>query len=424
MGQRPEHVAKKFDRRAQNLDFHCQTIRIYYGAINGDLASGTCYPAVLIANIQLILRIFWKPAEAMSAILDQGSLLFASIAVLVITKAALDISFYAPLLVLAVVYVPGVLLLTTLLGRLGGGFGSVFRRDYSPLLTCTAMAWAAANLPLALIRWMLPPEVLLIVMAAAQLYFLVLMFFVVRTVFGTENRTAVGVVCLSWIPLVAAVFLWGPLRFLLRWVASPFFLFYAYYYLGGEIGNLGAGLRSRQNFRRMLAAAAVNPHDAEAQYQLGLIYQERRSVTEAIQRFKNAVAIDPGETDAHFQLGRIARQQNRLKDALTYFQTVYEQDDKHSQSEILRELGAVYLAARQFEDARRFLAEYIERRPYDPEGLYYLGQALEGLNRAGEAREMYLRAAEAVRTAPRYRRRVVAKWSRLAEKQMGKLPAA
>jgi tetratricopeptide (TPR) repeat protein len=144
-------------------------------------------------------------------------------------------------------------------------------------------------------------------------------------------------------------------------------------------------------------------------------------LTEAIQRFSKAVAIDPRETDAFFQLGRIARQQGRLKEALDYFQTVYDQDDKHSQSEILRELGAVYLAARQFEHAQKFLADYISRRPYDPEGQYYFGQALEGLGRTDEARLAYDQAIEAVRTAPRYRRRVVAPWSRLAQKQLRKL---
>jgi len=379
---------------------------------------------VLIDNIKLLLRVFWQPSTAMSAILDQGSLLFASVAVLLISlfyKSGLGVGFYMPLLVLAAAYVPGVLLLSGLLARLGGGLGSVFQRDYSPLLTCTAMAWAAANLPLALAGWMLPLPVFLILAAAAQLYFLVLMFFVVRTVFGTENRIAAAVVCLSWIPVVAASFLWGPLRFLLGWLVSPFFLFFAYYYLGSEIGNLGAGLRRGQNFRRMLNAAALNPHDGEAQYQLGLIYQQRRQYTEAIERFRKAVAIDPGETDAHFQLGRIAREQGRLADALAHFQTVMDQNDKHSQNEILRELGAVYLAARQYEDARRFLAEYLERRPYDPEGLYYRGQALEGLGRVTEAREAYARAAEAVSTAPRFRRRFIAKWSRLAQKQIRKL---
>jgi tetratricopeptide (TPR) repeat protein len=208
--------------------------------------------------------------------------------------------------VLAVAYVPGILLLGNLLADLRGGFGTALERDYSPLLICTAMAWTAANLPLAVAGWIFTPPVIVVLAGLAYLYFLVLIFFAVRTVFGIGNGTAVIMVCLSWIPIVAVIIFWRPLRFLLGWLASPFFLFYAYYYLSAEFGKLGAGLRSRQSFRRMLEAAAVNPHDGEAQYQLGLIYQQRHQYVEAIQRFKNAVAIDPAEIDAHFQLGRIA----------------------------------------------------------------------------------------------------------------------
>jgi tetratricopeptide (TPR) repeat protein len=411
---------------------------------------------MVVENFKLLLRLFWHPALAMSGILDRGSLLFATFAVLaaslvlqfsvrlpapqapaVVTqpaqaepdeapvarahaRPALSFSFYSPLLVLAAIYVPGTLLVTNLIGRLGA-FGAVFQRDYSSLLTCTSMAWTAAQIPVVLAAWMAPLPVLGGVAVAAYLYFAVLMFFAIRTVFGTESGIAAGAVCLSWIPLVAAAFLWGPLRFILGWLASPFFLFYAFYYLRGEFTNVGAGLRSRQNFRRMLEAAAINPHDAEAQYQLGLIYQQRRQYTEAMQRFQNAVAIDPKEADAHFQLGRIAREQGRLKDALKHFQAVIDLDEKHSQSEILRELGAIYLTARQYQDARNELAVYIERRPYDTEGLFYYGQALEGLGDIAQAREMYARAIESDRTAPQYRRRYTARWSRLAQKQLGKL---
>ena len=257
----------------------------------------------------------------MNDILDRGSLLFASVAVLAVSLLfrlpEFAFAFYKPLLVLALFYVPGVLLISKALGS-----QAVLQRDYSPLLTCACLAWTAVSLPLALAGFVLPLAGLGIAAIPAYLYFGVLMFFAVRTVLGTGNGTAVAVVCLSWVPLVAAVFLWGPLRYLLGWVASPFFLFYAYYYLGGEIGNLGAGWRRRQAFHRMLEAAAVNPHDGEAQYQLGLIYQERRQDTEAVRRFENAVAIDPKEADAHFQLGRIARAQGRLRDALAHFQKV------------------------------------------------------------------------------------------------------
>jgi tetratricopeptide (TPR) repeat protein len=267
----------------------------------------------------------------------------------------------------------------------------------------------------------LPGELWILVAIPVTLYFMFLMFFAVRTVFGTDNREAGIVVCLSWAPLVAAAFLWGPFSFLLRWIASPFFLLFAWYYLGSEIGNLGTGLRTRQNFRRMLEAAAINPHDADAQVQLGLIHQQRHQYTEAIQRFQNAIAIRPDEIDAHFQLGRIAREQGLLKEALAHFQTVAAQDPKHSQHEILRELGALYIAARQFEDARNMLAQYVEHRAYDPEGLFYYGQALEGLDRAADAKRAYEQSVEAARTAPRYRQGSLARWSRLSQKQLGKL---
>jgi tetratricopeptide (TPR) repeat protein len=385
--------------------------------------SSRCYSFCLIDNFKLLLRLFAQPAAAMSDILDRGSLLFGICAVVAVSfmlQAPLGHVFnlFTPLLILAAVYVPGTLLLSKLLDRKSSGAGAAFQRDYAPLLTCTAMAWSAANLPLAATARILSVTIFLYLAAIVYLFFLVLMFFAIRTVFGTENGIALTVVCLSWLPLLAAFWLWGPFQYLLGWLASPFILLYAFYYFRNAGTELGAGFRNRQNFRRSLDAAALNPHDGEAQYQLGLVYQQRRQISQAIQRFESAVAIDPTLTDAHFQLGCIARRQGRPKDALTHFQTVLDQDEKHHQSEILRELGALYLAARQFEDARGELARYIERRPYDPEGLYYMGECLKTLGQTAEAREMYRRSIEAARAAPPYLQRAAAKWSRLAQSQL------
>lgn len=372
-------------------------------------------------NVRLFLELWWKPASAMSTILDRGSLLFACLAVLAVALlqgGVLRLGFYVPLLLLAAAYVPGTLLIASLLGRLAG-FAPDFSRDYSPLLTCVAMAWTAANLPLLLVGWLLyAPMIALVVAAACLLYFTFLVFFAVRTVFGAPNGAAAAIAVLSWLPMVAVAAAWAPIHMVLSWVASPFFLFFAWYYLGAEFSGLGAGLRERQNFRRMLEASALNPHDGDAQYQLGLIYQQRRQYTEAIQRFRSAVAIDPTEADAHFQLGRIAAAQGRTADALAHFQEVLRLDEKHSLSEIHREAGAAYLAAGNLEEARRELAIYTERRTHDPEGLWYYGQTLERLGDQAQAREMYQRAVDAARTAPRYRRRLTARWSRLAQKQL------
>jgi hypothetical protein len=91
----------------------------------------------------LLLRLLWQPGAAMCAILDRGTLLFASLAVLVVSfllpRFGLLFRFYTPLLVLALFYVPGVVVLSKLCAGLGGSLGAVFQRDYSLLLTCAAM---------------------------------------------------------------------------------------------------------------------------------------------------------------------------------------------------------------------------------------------------------------------------------------------
>ena len=126
------------------------------------------------------------------------------------------------------------------------------------------------------------------------------------------------------------------------------------------------------------------------------------------------------ETDAHFQLGRIAREQGRLQDAINRFSIVLEQDEKHSHSEIWREIGATYLAASMFTEAKDALAKFIDRRPYDPEGLYYYGKTLEQLGQRDEAREIFDRCVEAVKTMPSYRYREHRKWDKLAREQLKK----
>ncbi len=382
-------------------------------------------PNVLADGIRLLIALWTRPASAMGDVLDRGSALFALVAALaaslVLRSAApIGLSFFMPLIVLAAVYVPGLLVAGALIGRTGN-VGAVFRRDYSSLLTCAALAFTAAVLPLAAALEVVPGEAAAWLEGAAFLYFAALMFFAVRTLFGLGTGSAIGTVAASWLSLVAAALVWPTIRFMMGWLASPFFLFYAWYFLGGELSGLGSGLRGRQSFTRMLEAAAVNPHDADAQYQLGLIHLERRQYTEAARRFRNAVAIDTEETGAHYQLGRLAREQGRAEEAIREFETVLRLDEKFNLSEVHRDLGAAYLDAGRLEDARRELDIYTERREYDPEGLYYFGRVLEALGDKAAAKVAYSRAVEAARTAPRYRRRFTAKWSRLAQRQAAKM---
>jgi len=196
---------------------------------------------VLADGLKLLFALWRRPAAGMGAILDRGSALFALLAALAASwllgaMAPLRLGILAPVIVLAVAYVPGTLIAGALLGRLGS-LGTVFQRDYSPLLTCAAMAWTAAIVPLALVAWVVPEEAMPWIAAAAGLYFATLMFFAVRTLFGLGNGAAAVTVAASWLSLVLAALIWPAIRYLTGWLASPFVLLYAWYFLGGELSS-------------------------------------------------------------------------------------------------------------------------------------------------------------------------------------------
>jgi hypothetical protein len=71
-----------------------------------------------------------------------------------------------------------------------------------------------------------------------------------------------------------------------------------------------------------------------------------------------------------------------------------------------------------FAEAKDALAKFIDRRPYDPEGLYYYGKTLEQLEQRDEAREVFARCVEAVKTMPSYRYREQRKWDKLARDRL------
>lgn len=328
-------------------------------------------------------------------------------------------NFFSAVMGMVVLYVPCLILLSAMSGSLGS-FGVVLRRDYGPLLTCALMAWTASHLPFTLAGFALAPlglgaKTALVLWSLSAVSFGLLMALAIRTLLGIGFKQGFIIVCLAAFSFSIQAKLFAAVS---PYLFSPFLLFYAFSMFRGDIGDIGFSLRQRQSFRRSMEAATINPRDAGAHYQLGLILQYRRQYAEAISRFEQAVQIDQDETDAHFQLGRIAREQNRLQDAINHFAVALEQDDKHAQNEIWREVGATYLAASMFTEARDALQTFVERRPYDPEGLYHYGKTLECLGEPHGAREVFERCVEAVKTMPYYRHGERRKWHKLARERL------
>lgn len=229
-----------------------------------------------------------------------------------------------------------------------------------------------------------------------------------RAAFGFSwGRSVVAVVAAGFIMLPLTLVL-GPLFSFV--FASPLLLIIFFLLARGYLGEVMRGQRARASFRQNLEAATLNPADASAHYNLGLIHLQRRELDEARSRFERAIGIDPEEVDSHYQLGRIARQQGRLAEAVGHFGEVVSRDEAHAQHEVWREVGATYLAAGQFGDARDALERFLDKRVSDPEGLYLMGRTQYGLGDLRSAREWMERCVEAVRTAPAYKYRSDKRW--------------
>jgi tetratricopeptide (TPR) repeat protein len=416
-----------------------------------------------------LLMMFYAPGQALRTVRDRAPLAPALLIALIAQAAYLVLTQYlsagspfflrgaalfgllsrsiTPLLFIALVFVPVVAFIANLLDR-RGRFGLVLQQEYAALASSVFYAWAAANLlalPLALLahasgfqddvvreslkrtsEWQqttqLPPDVqarLLSPQFHAEYLFLIIallvfalwMIPVVRQVFRLSAVRSVAVLLLSGV----VMFMVGPVLLpffggILALFASPFMLLLLFFLLRGYIGEVTRGQRARTAFRQNLEAATLNPADASAHYNLGLIHQQRGELEEARERFHRAIEIDPEELDAHYQLGRIARAQGGLPEAVAHFEQVVSRDQTHAQHEIWREIGATYLAAGQYEDARDALERFLDHRQSDPEGLYLMGRAHAGLGHQREAAASMQACIEAVKTAPAYKYRTEKRW--------------
>jgi tetratricopeptide (TPR) repeat protein len=402
-----------------------------------------------------LLMMFYAPERGMSEVRERSPLAGAMLLALL---AQVGYIFYTQwrflnpmfalrgpsIVFIAVILVPVMALIANLFER-RASFGLAIRQEYAPLASTTFYAWTAANLaaiPLALLgratgfeaafiaqfkeslnvtvqQGDIAPETALLladprvhsISFAAMLLLPLFAFWAVlavREVFRLSGWRSVVVVVSSGLfmlitsPVLMPIF--GGV------LGQPFLLILFFILLRGYFADVTQGQRARASFKQNLEAATLNPADASAHYNLGLIHQQRGELDEARRRFERAIEIDAEEVDSHYQLGRIAREQGRLPDAINHFNEVVARDPLHAQHEIWREIGATYLAAGQFEDARESLERFLENRNLDPQGLYLMGRALAGLGRQREAADSMQACIEAVKTAPAYKYRTEKRW--------------
>jgi len=392
---------------------------------------------MLLEQLQLLLNLYVRPVRAASRIIDHGRLWFAlSVAFLVLAgmpggvfpgpRARIAPGLIQLIGAIALAFVPAVILVMTVY-RWHESFSVMLRRDYLTLLNCVLLSMAAAFLPLAVLSRLVVfghYQWALALLGASAIYALILVTYCVRTLWGSGLAVAGGAAIVGLAALLAGLAAFLMLGSLMYYLSSPFVLFYAYVLLGSDLRSLGDGLRARQHFRRQLDIAATNPRDADAHYQLGLIYQQRHQYDEAKQRFTRAIEIDGTEAEPVFQLGRIALEEQRCDDAIGLLRRAAALNDKCCSHEVWRDMGVAYLQSGRLEEARLALGKFVDRRSYDPEGLYWYGKNLLALGQVDDAKQQFEQCREAVETMPANRRRQLAKWKRLAVAELRSINAA
>jgi tetratricopeptide (TPR) repeat protein len=420
---------------------------------------------------RLLLTLFYAPLRGMREVRDRGALAGAAAIALIfqlaysvvvqwliggasslltspsaMVRSAFQGAIF--LLLIAGVLVPVIAFVSNIFER-RGSFSLLLQQEYVALASAFLYAFALANI-LAIFAaillhvsglqanyvsasiesadqiksWTsLPPEVLAQLdvtlrdpqLIAASLFRTVkIIFFVVVSVIAVRDALrittfrAVAIIVISIFFVLLISPLWGLL--LSPILASPFLLLMLFFILRGYVGGILQSHRARESFRQNMEAATLNPADASAHYNLGLIHQQRGELDAARERFERAIEIDPDEIDAHYQLGRIARSQKRLADAVGHFEQVVTRNPAHGQYEVWREVGATYLDAGQFEDARAALDQFLDSRPSDPEGLYLMGRSHAGLGHQREAASLMEKCIEAVKTSPAYKYRASKRW--------------
>ena len=419
--------------------------------------------------LRYLLMIFYAPVRGMRGMRDRGSLapvvliaFLGQLAFSVTTKKfagsptiASGGSTYAELfaaarfvVVVAVVLVPILTFVANLFER-RGSFRVVITQEYAPVAATILYVLTAANIFAILvaalmhysgfqaqqivimteradeIRAMMPSDpqsqanAELLLSNPALFWqeffsFLRFMLFSVGVVLGVRDSFRMSAVRAFAVTVIAGVgaSTIGPLAAGLfsGVLGSPFLVFILFMLLRGYFSDIMGSQRAKAAFKQNLESATLNPADASAHYNLGLIHQSRGELDEARARFERALEIDAEEIDASYQLGRIARQQKRYADAIQNFEQVVSRNPAHSLHEVWREVAATYIAAGQFEDARTALDLFLEHRPSDPEGLYLMGRAHAGLGHKREATSLLQACIEAVKTAPAYKYRASKRW--------------
>ena len=130
-------------------------------------------------------------------------------------------------------------------------------------------------------------------------------------------------------------------------------------------------------------AASLNPQKGEYHLALGLIYLESGQINNAIQSLEQASQLEPENMDGWLALAKAQYLAGNLDQAALSAEHAIEQSEEPIEALLLR--AEIALQTSNHRGALSRAQSVLRSKPENPQALYLLARALDGLNRPAEA---------------------------------------
>lgn len=324
--------------------------------------------------------------------------------------AIFDAQLLQVLLFFLFIYVPAIIVMSNAISGDGLGF-SFSRQEYQAHVSALMPLWGMLYLFCAPLQWLVPHFLIVglfeisVGILVRSILILVYTYWAIKQLNYLSPVQALGVFALSWFTL--------PVYYLLTsfLFTLPLFLVIILIYLGFQwLRGYQAARAGEHAYQQRLQTLTSNPQDADAQYQLGLIYLKRRSLDAARRYFENAIKIDPTDPDYFYSLGCVYELKGDWTRALEQYEETYRLNPEYGLGDIFREVGKGYLHTGNVQKAIEFLNFFLARRGSDPEGRYWLAVALQKTGDAGQMRMQLNLIIEQARSNPGFFRKENREW--------------
>jgi tetratricopeptide (TPR) repeat protein len=323
------------------------------------------------------------------------------------------------------IYIPAIIILSAAIS--GDGIGlSISGREYYAHISVLLPLWGMLFLIAASIQWLasalweihaieisvgmsafgeIPVIGIPIGMPALLILLPIYTLWAIQKLNYLSAAQSVGVLVLSWFALPIDVIL------IYYLYALPFFLIIPLIYFGSQwIRGYFASQTNERAFQQNLHALTINPQDADAHYQLGLIHLKRRNPDAARKCFEKAIGIDAGDPDYHYSLGRVFELEEEWGPALEQYEATYRLNPEYRLRDIFREVGKGYLNTGNIDRGIEFLNHFLAKRSSDPEGRYWLAIALKKSGNTEQMRYQLHTIVQQARANPGFFRKEHREW--------------